>query len=169
MSRPGTKPKPAELRAIEGGTARKGSVSRRPIPEPTLLSPRITELPAPPRDLPPEGVELWEGPCALLAAHGVLTLADVPAILVMCRHYAMMERVRKVLDRQGYFDLGSTGQMVGHPGVKIFNEASSSFLRYASEFGMTPSTRARIGLTDVARRTLAQDLEERLGPNPRRV
>jgi P27 family predicted phage terminase small subunit len=78
-----------------------------------------------------------------------------------------MRQAEAVLDRYGFFALGSTGQVVAHPAVRVLNEASAMFLRYATEFGLTPSSRVKLGLNEAARRTLAMELEEKLGKNPR--
>lgn len=38
--------------------------------------------------------------------------------------------------------LGSMGQLVKHPLHQVFMDHSKAFLRYATEFGMTPSSLA---------------------------
>lgn len=167
----GTKPKPLEVRAAEGGTVRKGAVSHRPVVQAVQLSPRLLSAPPPPASLTsPDAVELWESEAVqALFEHGVMTVADVPALTLMCQHYGDYAEARAVLDKQGRFAYGSTGQMIAHPAIAILEKSSMQFLRYAGEFGMTPTARTRVGLMDAARRTLNQDLHDRLGSNPRLV
>ena len=159
---------PAETRKRQGGSRAAGTVSHRPIPEPALVGRRILEAPPPRPDMPAEAKQFWTEHVAELFEIGAVSSVDVPALEEMCLHYAVTVRTRRVLDAQGYFTLGSTGQLTGHPGIGIVHNASQAFLRYASEFGLTAAARTRIGLQDAARRTLQHDLQDRLGPNPRR-
>ena len=39
---------------------------------------------------------------------------------------------------------GSTGQMVEHPALQVERNAHTLLLRFAAEYGITPSARARI-------------------------
>lgn len=164
--KPGTKPKPTALRALEGGTARTGAVSKRPIPARVELGGELEEEPPP--ELGLEGRQFWRDEIAPLIRLGVATTVDRTAAIAMCEHWQEFRRCTRVLATQGYFVPGSMGQMVANPAVRMRNDASSQLRRYLSEFGMTPSARVGLGLADVARRTLQHDLDERLGFNPRR-
>jgi P27 family predicted phage terminase small subunit len=154
--------KPAEQRVLE-----QGSVDHRPVPMPLVTSARVLECPPPPKSLPKEGKRLWETTVRRLFEIGFVTEVDVPALHEMCRQWAHAQRLLRVLDKQGYFTLGSVGQLVTHPALRAYQDASNAYIRIAREFGMTPSARASIGLTDAAKRTLQMDIAERLGPNPR--
>lgn len=162
-----TRPKPAALRSAEGGTAKRGAVSHRPVPAVVEIAPPLHDL-RPPKELGREGRQLWRERVVPLVELGVVSEADRPAVTAMCQHWERMQRAQRVLDVQGYFVPGSMGQMVTHPALRIVNDASTHFLRYATEFGLTASARVGLGLADVARRTLQHDLDERLGFNPRR-
>lgn len=168
----GRPPKTAEQRLVEGGSQGNGAISHRPSPRPVVLAPRITQYdrPEPPTDLPPEGRELWDISVEALIDLNAAQMIDVPALRMMCRAYARAERSAQVLDKQGYFARGSTGQIVEHPAVRVYEKASNEFLRYATEFGITTLARTRLGLLDVTRRSLSEDLDVRtLGRNPRRT
>lgn len=168
----GRLPKPAEQRIIEGGTSGNGALSHRAAPRPVVLAPRISafDRPEPPDDLPPEGRELWDISIECLIELNAAQMIDVPALRMMCRAYARAERAAKVLDKQGMFARGSTGQITEHPANRIYEKASHEFLRYATEFGITTLARTRLGLLDVTRRSLSQDLDVRtLGRNPRKT
>lgn len=164
----GPKRKPIALREREGGTAKKGAVSHRPLPARVELARQVFDE-EPPADLPVEARTFWRTVIVGLIRIGMITEADRPAVETMCEHYAMMKSARRLLDRQGYTTLGSTGQLVAHPAHRIFNDASTQFIRYATEFGLTPSARVGLGLTEAARRTLQMDIDERLGFNPRKT
>lgn len=164
----GTKRKPVAMREREGGTAGNGAVSKRRLPARVELATQVVDE-APPADLPREARRFWRTVVAGLIRIGMISEADRPAVETMCRHYARMRVAESILNEQGYTVLGSTGQLVPHPAHRIFNDASSQFVRYAVEFGLTPSSRVGLGLTEAARKTLQMDIEERLGYNPRKT
>jgi P27 family predicted phage terminase small subunit len=126
-----------------------------------------TDLPEPPDDLPTEGVELWNDVLPWLVQVNVIQMIDLPTFTQMCRVYAQAERARKVLDEQGFFALGSGGQLAEHPAMRILQTAQMMFLRHAGEFGMTTMARTRLGLMDVQRRSIQHDMDWTLGPSTR--
>jgi len=171
MGKPsGPPPKLAELRAKEAAGQKNSAVSHRPIPPVIELAPRVNSLDMakPPKDLPSEARELWEQVMPWLVDANVIQLVDLPAVRSMCIHYAQMERARRVLDEDGYFVLGSQGQMVEHPSMRIFNNASDKFLKYAQEFGLTTVARTRMGLMDIQRQSIQSEMNWTLGPGTRR-
>jgi P27 family predicted phage terminase small subunit len=161
---PGPPPKPLETRALEGR-----SVSHMNHPKPVKLAPAVEaiDMREPPDDLPAEGKELWRTVMPWLVQANVVQLVDLPSVKTMCAHYAQMERARRVLDEDGYFVLGSMGQMTEHPSMRIFNNASDKFLRYAQEFGLTTIARTRMGLMEVQRASIAQEMNWTIGPGSR--
>lgn len=162
----------AEQRVLEGGTPGSGAVSKRALPKPIVLAPRITanDRPERPTDLPPEALQVWDESIEFLIERNIAQHLDIAALRLMVMHYAMAEQAYNVLSKQGFFTFGSTGQMSEHPAVRIFERASQRFMSYASEFGLTTLARTRMGLLDVARRSMETDLHTRaLGANPRRT
>ena len=145
------------------------TINHRPLVEPVVLSAKLDRhnLPEPPEDMPDEGKELWWEVLPWLVEVNVIQTIDMPSFIQMCRVYAQAERARKVLDEQGYFALGSGGQLSEHPAIKILQTAQMMFLRHAGEFGMTTMARTRLGLMDVQRKSIQQDMEWTLGPSTR--
>jgi len=141
------------------------------MPEPVVLSGKldVLEMPEPPEDMPEEGKALWGRTLPWLVQVNVIQAIDLPVFESMCRAYAQGERLRKVIDEQGYFTLGAAGQIVEHPAVKAMQMAQMVFLRHAGEFGMTTMARTRLGLMDVQRRSIQQDMDWTLGPSTRAV
>lgn len=170
MGRPGPAPKLAETRALEGGTGGNGVISHRAVPPVITLAPKLdaTHIPEPPDDIPEEGKQLWRDVVPFLAEVNVVQEIDLPAVKAMCVAYAQMERARRVLDEQGYFALGSTGQMTEHPAKRIHDTSSALWLRYAQEFGLTTMARTRLGLLDVQRKSIQQEMDWTLGPSTRK-
>lgn len=163
---------PLELHAAAaGGIGKRSPISHYPVAEPVLLSAKLdaTNLPDPPADMPDEGVSLWHEVLPWLVQVNVIQTIDLAVFAQMCRVYAQAEAARKVLDEQGYFALGAGGQLSEHPAMKILQTAQMMFLRHAGEFGMTTMARTRLGLMDVQRRSIQQDMEWTLGPSTRRT
>lgn len=127
----------------------------------------ISEVIAPPPDLPKPGQELWMEVVPVLAHYGGLRTADLPAIKSMCSLWATAEMALAVLNEQGRFTAGSTGQMVAHPAVKMEQDARSMFLRHAEQFGLTWIARSKLGLSEATRSAVLAGLEGALGHNPR--
>jgi P27 family predicted phage terminase small subunit len=154
-----------------GGVGKKSPISHYPAAEPVVLSAKLdaSNLPEPPADMPDEGVELWEQTLPWLVQVNVIQTIDLPVFAQMCRLYAQVCAAQKVIDEQGMFALGSGGQIVEHPAMKGLQVAQMMFLRHAGEFGMTTMARTRLGLMDVQRRSIQQDMDWTLGPSTRDV
>ena len=163
---------PLELHAAAaGGVGNRSPISHYPVKEPVVLSAKLDplDLPEPPSDMPEEGVDLWKEVLPWLVQVNVIQTIDLPAFTQMCRVFAQAEVARRVLDEQGFFALGSGGQLAEHPAMKVLQTAQMMFLRHASEFGMTTMARTRLGLMDVQRRSIQQDMDWTLGPSTRAV
>jgi len=168
--RPGPPPKLAEQRALEGHVGTISKVNHRPIPPVITLAPKIDKNHpvAPPDDIPKEAQELWNEVMPWLTEVNAVQVIDLPSVKSMCIAYAQAERLRKVLDEQGYFTLGSMGQQIVHPAFAAYQNASRLFLGYAQEFGMTTVARTRLGLMDVQKKSIQQEMDWTLGPSTRR-
>lgn len=103
----------------------------------------------------------------VLARYGGLRNVDLPALKGMCIFWAQAERLQIVLNEQGYFSQGSTGQMVEHPAFKMHQSAREAFLKHAREFGLTWIARSNLGLSEATRTAVLAGLEGEIGTNPR--
>jgi len=121
----------------------------------------------PPEDLPQPGKDMWMEVLPVLARYGGLRSVDLPALKSMCRMWATAELAAEVLNEQGYFTAGSTGQMVAHPAVRLEMDARNAFLRHAAEFGLTWIARSKLGLSEATRSAVLAGLEGKIGTNPR--
>jgi P27 family predicted phage terminase small subunit len=104
----------------------------------------MTQMLLPPDDLPPEAIEFWTDTVVLLCKTGIVHKADRSALVALSVQWARAERARKVLFEEGYFALGSMGQIVEHPALSIERSAHSMFLRFAEQYGLTPIAREKI-------------------------
>jgi phage terminase small subunit len=84
-----------------------------------------------------------------------------------------------ILNKRAYLDarrkvgglvaLGSTGQLVENPLVGLERAAASLVLRFASDFALTPTARAALGIRILEGRKLHDELADDLGPQARRT
>lgn len=149
----GRPPKPIEQRA------REGNPGNRRLPEPLHLSARLPERPA---GLPPAAIALWDELMPDLSEVGVVAFPDSAALVAMCVQWARAEEARRVIAEEGHFALGSTGQLVEHPALAIERAAHALYLRFAEQFGLTASARARIAATALGARAVQASLDAEL-------
>jgi P27 family predicted phage terminase small subunit len=156
----GRKPKPVEQKIAEGNPG------KRPLPEVLLIAgrPDLQELAVAPAHLPRYAREFWSATIVELVKVGVVDRIDVSLLEQLAVQYCRIRQAQDVLAEDGLFARGSTGQIREHPAVKIEREATTLFMRLAEGFGIGAMARARLGLTEVHRRSLAQEMEDMLGP-----
>lgn len=145
----GRKPKPIEQRQ------REGNPGRRPLPEPLPLPESSLSKP----DLPDAASALWDELVPVLEAADVLHRVDQAALEALCMQWERGAVAGRVLKEEGYFALGSMGQVVEHPALGIERQAHTLFLRFAEQYGITPVARARIATA----RSIVDALDQALG------
>jgi P27 family predicted phage terminase small subunit len=155
----GRKPKPVEQRQKEGNAA------RRPLPDTLLVSgrPTLAELQEPPEHIPAEAKDFWRDSVTRLIEVGIVDRVDVPVLEQLATQYARIRQSQRVLAQDGHFVRGSVGQLREHPAMKIEREATRMFLQLAEHYALTPIARTRLGLAELHRRSLAEELKEGLG------
>lgn len=84
----------------------------------------------------------------LLLGVGLMTEIDGVALGMLCESLAMYDQAKKVLGEQqlGLIVVSDKGNTYQHPAVGLMNSARADVLRWAREFGMTPSARSRIAV-----------------------
>jgi P27 family predicted phage terminase small subunit len=162
----GRKPKPVERRR------REGNPGHRPTPEPVLVAgrPEPEELEHPPEHLPEYAQRFWRDAIARLAEVGILDRVEMPTLELMATQYARAREASEVIAREGLISKGYNGQPVTHPAVVVERLATAEFLRSAEHFALTPVARTRLGLAELERRKLEDDIEQVVGkPQLKRV
>ena len=141
----GPKPKPAHLKALEGRPRHK-------IPKHEPVSPG--DLPLPPAHLDAYALEEWYRVAAGLAAMGMLSSIDQATLGAYCAACGQWRLAREEMQKRmaaggplaGLVDVTKAGNVIQNPLVGIANKAAADMVRYAAEFGLTPSARARLGI-----------------------
>jgi P27 family predicted phage terminase small subunit len=165
----GRKPKSVEERQREGNNSHT-NVAHKPVPDVVHVGgrPAVIEFADPPESLDPDAAEFWTESVHQLAIAGVVDRVDRPALELLCQQYARARQARRVIAQQGLFSMGPKGAIKEHPAVKMEREATAQFMRMAENFALTPIARARLGLANLAGRSLAQELADGL-PKRERV
>jgi len=145
MGTRGPKPTPTNIKKL---TANPG---QRPLPrnEPKPRSRR----PKPPAHLNEDAAAEWARVADELDAIGILSGLDRAALGAYCQAYgrwAQAERALAKMSNQadGLIIKTVSGNMIQNPLVGVANKAMSDMVRYAAEFGMTPSARSRVSASE---------------------
>lgn len=156
----GRKPKPVEQRR------RDGNPGKRPLPEPVIVKGRVGLVKP---ELPEHASELWDEIVPALEGVGIVDAIDRAMLETLCHQYQRVCEARAVIAKEGLMARGFNGQPVEHPAVRTERAAATELLRYAEHYALTPIARTRLGLAELARRTQAEELYERIGRRPREI
>lgn len=142
--KPGTKPKPTHLKLIEGNRG------KRPLNRKEAAVPAA--LPAPPPHLTADALEEWNRVAHWLHRIGLLSEVDRAALAAYAQAYGRWVQAERAIAKMaekdqltgGLMIKTSNGNAIQNPLVGTANKAAADMMRYAAEFGMTPSARSRI-------------------------
>lgn len=132
----GRKPKPSNVHKLHGnpgGRARKGN---EPKPE--------IRIPDPPDHLSDEARREWDRVAPDLEQLGILSEIDRTAFAAYCQVYGRWVKAEEQLARYGEIVKSPNGYPVQSPYLGIANTALKFIRDFATEFGMTPSSRTRV-------------------------
>jgi P27 family predicted phage terminase small subunit len=92
-----------------------------------------------------EALEEWNRVAPALFTAGVLTIADRAALAAYCQAWADWIEARAEMNRPGgKVTVTPKGYEMQSPWVGLANRALAKMKEFASEFGLTPASRARI-------------------------
>ena len=133
--------KPTALRRLEGNPG------RRPLPP--ELGPvhdvHVVPVPKPPRSLSKEAKKEWKRLAPRLHVLGLLRAVDEDALGMYCEAFATWRNALDETRRMGVVVANpGTGLPMVNPYCKLAFKVQRDMLKLLSEFGMTPSSRARI-------------------------
>jgi len=139
----GRRPLPTAIKLLRGDGRRGAGHRALPKREP---KPIIGAQPAP-EWLVPEARALWDELAAMLVRTRVLTEADRPALELLCATWAQWKCAAQVLAEHGdsvQIEGKHGPRLVGRPEVQIAAAAGQRLRLLMGEFGLTPSSRARV-------------------------
>lgn len=144
MAQRGPKPLPTQVKLVTD-TARAHRLNPqepRPVPE----------VPEPPDHLNEDARAEWARIADELSVLGILTRLDRGSLAAYCQAYGRWRQAEAALSRMAERDATTDGLMIRtkggnliqNPLVGTANKAMADMMRYAAEFGLTPSARARV-------------------------
>jgi P27 family predicted phage terminase small subunit len=141
----GAKPIPTRLKILTGNPGKR-PIREEPVPE--------SPLPAPPSHLNGHALEEWNRISESMHSLGLLYQVDMAAFAAYCTSYGRWKsaeeqikaRVEKGGALAGLVDVTKSGNVIQNVLVGISNKAAADMVRYAAEFGLTPSARVRLAV-----------------------
>lgn len=144
MATRGPKPKPTQLKVVSG-TARPDRENKA---EPKVK----VSIPSVPSHLSAEAKAEWRRVCKEMHQAGILSELDRGGLAAYCQAYGRWVQAEQALARMadrdkvnyGLMIKTTSGNAIQNPLVGSANKAMADMVKYAAEFGMTPSARSRI-------------------------
>ena len=140
--KPGTKPKPTELKRLQGNPG------GRKLPSMVETVSISTQIPIPPAYLRREGRELWQ----LIWSHCARWLnpiTDRGIILRYCEFIDERDAIRDVIAEEGSVSRGYNDQPRPHPLFNRLGVIERQMTQLEDRLGLNPSERGRMGHTEV--------------------
>ncbi|MZR14236.1 phage terminase small subunit P27 family [Maritimibacter sp. DP07] len=140
----GRKPKPSNLKVVAGTERADRRNESEPKPE--------VSRPKPPVHLSKPAKAEWNRVVDQLFNLGIMSDLDVAALAAYCAAYGRWVDAERALarmaeedpDTRGIMITTVSGNAIQNPLVGAANKAMADMVRFAAEFGMTPSARTRI-------------------------
>ena len=152
MATRGRKPKPTELKALTGNPGKRRLPADEPKPEPT------SAVPEPPDYLGETAAKQWRRIAPQLHALGLLTGLDETALAAYCDAFGRWVEAGAEVRKKGAL-VKVRGYPMQNPYLVISNKALKQMKEMLTEFGMSPSSRARVKVS----RDETDELEQFLG------
>jgi len=141
----GGKPTPTNVKLITGNPGQRPLQANEPKPK--------SRKPTAPAHLNDDAKDEWTRVVGELDALGILTGLDRAALGAYCQAYGRWAQAERALSKMtnqadGLIIKTISGNMIQNPLVGVANKAMADMVRYAAEFGMTPSARSRLSASE---------------------
>ena len=130
------KPKPTAIKILEGNPGRRKLNKREPKP--------LRKAPRCPAWLEDEARQEWRRLAKALEAMGVLTEVDMAVFAAYCQAYGRWKQAEDKIKDGNLVFLTPSGYPQQNPYLSIAQQNMKLMHSFASEFGLTPSSRSRI-------------------------
>lgn len=154
MATRGRKPKPTALKMLEGNPGKRKLNTKEPVPE--------KKVPKCPSWLEDEAKKEWRRMVKVLGPMGLLTEMDMTAFAGYCQAYARWKAAEEFITQHGDMVRTPNGYLQQVPQVSIAQTNQKIMLKFAEQFGLTPSARSRIAAGEGTADT-ADEMELLLG------
>lgn len=139
MATPGRKPKSERLKVLQGRPGKRPLTNE---PKPPPVAPECPDW------LADEAKAEWRRVAPKLERLGLLTEIDRTALAAYCQEYARWVEAEAVLAKEGTVVKTEKGYLYQRPELGIARKALQSIKGWCAEFGLTPSSRARMNLPE---------------------
>ena len=140
MATRGRKPKPTNLKVLEGNPGQRPLNDNEPKPD--------KKAPTCPAWLEPEAKKEWRRMSKQLEQLGLLTELDRAAFAAYCQAYARWKEAEEFITKHGSMIRTPNGYLQQVPQVSIAQTYLKIMNRFAEQFGLTPASRSRIIAAD---------------------
>lgn len=133
----GRKPKPTQLKIMEGNPGRRPLNENEPLPK------KLEMLPAPQDWLLPESIDEWNRIGQELIDIGVLTVADISTFAAYCQCWGRYLQMQKWMSENDIVQVFEKYSQQA-PQVGIAKAMLDKIRQYGAEFGLSPASRVRL-------------------------
>jgi len=133
---PGPKPKPLEVKQLEGDLHKERWNLNAPKP--------ITSQPTCPAHLCTTAKTEWKRIVPELSTLGILTKIDRAALAAYCEAYGEWVEACRLMKGKSPVIKTAAGNIIQNPLLGIKHKCTEQMYKFLVEFGMTPSSRTRI-------------------------
>ncbi len=132
----GAKPKPTELKKLEGNPGKRKLNEKEPKPD--------VAIPECPPHLDGEASKEYKRITEELLKLKIITKIDRATLVAYCQAWADLLHATKMVKKEGEVLYSDKGNAYLNPWKGIQTSSMDRLARLSSEFGMTPSSRSRL-------------------------
>lgn len=151
------KPDPTRARRQTGNRPKPGEAKPSKVVAVVAAAPALPPAPA---GVVGEAVPIWDAVVAELWPRG-LRESDLEGVRIMVTAAVRHRQAARAVDEFGLIVEGPKGPMV-NPAVKVEKDSAGTFIRYAEAFGLSISSRLRLGLLQLAGESILSSLQKDL-------
>lgn len=108
----------------------------------------LTDIPEVPKFLEEEGKEFWLSILSeAINIVGYIAVQDIFMFEELCYNYQVMVNAKKDIKKFGNTEINKNGQRTKSIGYIIYNESLKNFQSLCREFGLSPSSRTGVKLS----------------------
>ena len=133
--KPGTKPKPLQIKQLEGDIHKERWNTNQPLPE---------GMPECPDFLDDDAKSEWKRITEILHAQGVIGETDRAILTGYCILWSDLIRYKNLNKSKLPIIKTDKGNVVQNPLENLIHKTAERLLRYEAEMGITPSSRNRV-------------------------
>lgn len=147
----GRPPKPTAIKKLAGNPGKRKLPTEPEFENETIPSFK-DDITLPPDNLLTDSCQValqeWNRQAPLLAKAGILKRVDRPAFMAYCFAFQEYVKATQEIAKYGAFVKNSKGELIVNPFIKVQRTSFEQFIKLSTEFGLTPSSRVRLGSFD---------------------